>query len=65
MTKRESLGNLVRVVSAYKVRSQYEGVYNSIEDQMLLTECERVNSTSDPGATVGSNREGNRVRTVF
>lgn len=36
---RESLGNLVRVVSASsKVRSQFEGVYNSSEDQMLVTE---------------------------
>lgn len=36
---RESLGNLVRVVSASsKVRSQFEGVYNSTEHQMPLTE---------------------------
>lgn len=39
MAKRESLGNLVRVVSANKkVRSQFEVVYNSTEDQTLFTQ---------------------------
>ena len=39
LAKRKSLGNLVRVVLANKqVRSQFEGVCSSTEDQMLLTQ---------------------------